>query len=84
MNAIAQGNLESEKKVVKDDMRAELKEGDKWFVIDSKWFAKWKLYVDFDGQFRGSRSLQVSNNLSYFDCVSNKSISSFAPLILLL
>jgi hypothetical protein len=53
------GTLESEIKFVKAGMGQALREGEKWHLIDSEWFNKWKLYVDFDNQFRGSRLQEV-------------------------
>ena len=71
-NNIFGGTLESEIKVVKAAMGQALKEGDKWYLIDSEWFNKWKLYVDFDNQFRGSRlqevimiAVDIKNNNDY-------------------
>lgn len=52
--------IEGEKKYVKESMGQVLRETDQWFILDREWFESWKLYVDFDNKFGGSRSVEVS------------------------
>ena len=73
-NPVQQGLVDAERKLVEDGMALALREGDNWYLIDSEWFAKWKLYVDFDNQFRGSRSVQVNFYSNTSDSESNTSL----------
>ncbi|XP_067908180.1 ubiquitin carboxyl-terminal hydrolase 4 isoform X2 [Heterodontus francisci] len=41
-------NLESQKNEIGNLLKAPLKKGDSWFLIDSRWFKQWKKYVGFD------------------------------------
>ncbi|XP_065845355.1 ubiquitin carboxyl-terminal hydrolase 15-like [Oscarella lobularis] len=36
--------------------RAEMREGDTWYLIDSRWFKQWKRYVGWDQSSKGNES----------------------------
>jgi hypothetical protein len=57
--------LEQEKSGVKRSLKAKLTDKTVWHVISMTWFAKWKLYVNFDDTFPEPRDPQVTYSRSY-------------------
>ncbi|XP_052067205.1 ubiquitin carboxyl-terminal hydrolase 15-like [Mytilus californianus] len=41
-------DLESQKTEIRDLLKTPLKKGDRWYLLDTKWFKQWKQYVNYE------------------------------------
>lgn len=45
---MAEDNVESQTTQISSLMSKEMKKGDTWYLVDSKWYNQWKKYVGYD------------------------------------
>ena len=74
MSSLPTTSLYDQKELVKSQVNREMKEGEYWYLLDAKWWEKWKQYVNYndaDDKFKPGDSPGPIDNSQMIDPTTN-------------